>query len=68
MLVLSYYRNLFIPLKEREGRGGGVVAGLWILLAMGVVPSHRGWVPGQPTIGLFWAPDLHLQRMLLNTG
>ena len=23
------------------------MAGLWILLAMGVVPSGRGWVAGQ---------------------
>ena len=28
--------------------GGGLVAGLWILLAGRVVPSCRGWVAGQP--------------------
>ena len=28
--------------------GWGLMAGLWILLATGVVPSDRGWVAGQP--------------------
>ena len=27
---------------------GGLVAGLWILLATGVAPSTRGWVAGEP--------------------
>ena len=39
MLVMSYLNNLFVPLL-----GQGLVAGLWILLAMGVTPSCRDWV------------------------
>ena len=39
MLVMSYLNNLFVPLLWQ-----GLVAGLWILLAMGVTPSCRDWV------------------------
>ena len=39
MLVMSYLNNLFVPLL-----GQGLVAGLWILLAIGVTPSCRDWV------------------------
>ena len=41
MLVLSYF-VLFV-----RALGRGLVAGLWILLATGVVPSCRGWVAPQ---------------------
>ena len=34
---------LFILLLGKGG-GGGLMAGLWILLAMRAVPSNRGWV------------------------
>ena len=39
--VLSYF-VLFI-----SSLGWGLMAGLWILLALGVVPFCRGWVAGQ---------------------
>ena len=60
MFMLSYF-ILFIPSLEQE-----LMAGWWILLATGVVPSCRGWVC-LPTIGLFWTPDLHLWWMLFIT-
>ena len=34
--------SLFIPLLRQ-----GLVPGLWILLATGVVPSSKSWVAGQ---------------------
>ena len=40
--LLSYF-ILFI-----SSLGLGLVTGLWILLATGVIPSCRGWVAGQP--------------------
>ena len=41
MLVFSYF-VLFVP-----ALGRGLVAGLWLLLATGVVPSCRAWVARQ---------------------
>ena len=42
--------------------GQGLVAGLWILLATGVVPSYRGGLLANCRVVL--APDLHMQQIL----
>ena len=61
VLILSFYSKLFglYPFA-----GAVLLVGLWILLATVVVPSGRGWVAGELQ-GCFWAPDLHLQGMVL---
>ena len=37
----------------------------WVVLATRVTWFHLPGLGCWPTIGLFWAPDLHLRRMLL---
>ena len=62
--MLLSYCNLFFPPLGWGGVGGGVHG--WVVDTAGhgggSLPQGLGsWL----TVGLFWAPDLHLRQMLL---